>query len=838
MKSRSNNWNRLLVAVLGLAVGASVASAQIVVESQIEQYQGTATNIHTLSAFETVDGSDRKLVVVTARESATADVTGITYGSQNFTQVVATDGYRKTDIWYLDAPDIGTQDVVITFADNCRARTGVMSLQHAVPGDPALSDTNQGTVSYDLTTTASNTFVVGVYNENNGGIQPSSTSFTATLVHGPGGSCEVDGGWINEEVPGLKTYSWTADANACAIAIAGFESFASVAVTPSYLTPYADDYTTLGLWHMETIRSAKYMDDDDSNTPGRDADWILSPNTTNAPPMVSVVDPSTNSVGYPVGNADFSNCMYFPGIQNTGAILVNGNIPEFDITNVRIEGWCKEDGTENEPKSILFDRWGQVVFYLTDTGFQLLAFEGGGLGNNWYSINPAGFSTTNWNHWAVEFGAQVAKVYVNGNLEGGISLPAGLADFTRSGTVFGKRYNGASFFKGWMDEVRISIPNPILLTYSDWANSYGLTGSDTNLAADLEFGGVGDGLNNLAEWAYGGNPLVDDADSVGPAYVGDETELGMTYGRLQGADELGVEYIVETTTDLVYGSWTTNETIDESFVNASTEYQDVISAVAVDTAAKKFLRLFVESGPQSVTPPEADLCAYEVPLAATTPTIDGVLTGAEYADAHVIHLEYPSVTNCGSVKYQEASAPDFAVDYYLKWDATYLYVCVVVVDDLLVFSANGTQAYPNDHMNIAIDPWRAGSGSADIAFYEMYRSDSGTSTNTAIQYRDIGINDPALAPDNAVIGSSVQAGVGYTIEAAFAWADLNMVPAVDQKHRFLMFPADKDVATPDFGGIDEGNTGTFFFDGQGAGGTVASVGVPTSYVNITLADEL
>ncbi len=389
-----------------------------------------------------------------------------------------------------------------------------------------------------------------------------------------------------------------------------------------------------------------------------------------------------------------------------------------------------------------------------------------------------------------------------------------------------------------MDEVRISIPNPILLTYSDWANSYYLTGSDTNLSADLENGGIGDGLNNLAEWAYGGNPLVDDADSVGPAYVGDETEVGMAYSRLQGADELGVEYTLETTTDLIYGSWTTNA-IDESFINASTEYQDVISTVAVDAAAEMFMRLVVESGPQPVTPPEADLCAYEVPLAATAPTIDGTLATGEYDDAHIIHLEYPSVTNCGSVKYQEASSPDFAVDYHMKWDATYLYVCVVVVDELLVFSANGTQAYPNDHMNVAIDPWRAGSGSGDIAFYEMYRSESGASTNTAVQYRDIGINDPALAPDNAVIESSVQAGVGYTIEAAFAWADLGIpAPAVGNKHRFLMMPVDKDVATPDFGSIDEGGTGTFFWDGQGAGGSDANPGDPTTYVNLTLADEL
>ena len=128
----------------------------VFVERQTEFYQGVSTNVHTISSFETVDAENRKLVVVTARESGGSDVTGITYGSQSFTQAVAPIGFRKTDIWYLDAPDVGTQDIVVTYSSNTKARTAVMSLQNAVAGAPAHSDAVQSTVSYDLTTTASN----------------------------------------------------------------------------------------------------------------------------------------------------------------------------------------------------------------------------------------------------------------------------------------------------------------------------------------------------------------------------------------------------------------------------------------------------------------------------------------------------------------------------------------------------------------------------------------------------------------------------------------------------------------------------------------------------------
>ena len=58
----------VMMAVVGF--GLSAAAAPIVVTNQVEQYNGVATNTMTIADFVVAEGSDRKLVVVSAWESA------------------------------------------------------------------------------------------------------------------------------------------------------------------------------------------------------------------------------------------------------------------------------------------------------------------------------------------------------------------------------------------------------------------------------------------------------------------------------------------------------------------------------------------------------------------------------------------------------------------------------------------------------------------------------------------------------------------------------------------------------------------------------------------------
>ena len=209
----------VMMAVVGF--GLSAAAAPIVVTNQVEQYNGVATNTMTIADFVVAEGSDRKLVVVSAWESAGGDITNVTYGTQSFTQIIAAAGFRKNEMCYLDDPAVGTNDVVLMRDGNARSRSAVLSLQNAEPGPPDVQDTNEGTVSIDLTTRFTDTFVVGIYNENGGGVLPSNASLIQ-LLRGDGGSCQTHAGYTNEAVAGLKTYTWVADTNSCSIVAAGF----------------------------------------------------------------------------------------------------------------------------------------------------------------------------------------------------------------------------------------------------------------------------------------------------------------------------------------------------------------------------------------------------------------------------------------------------------------------------------------------------------------------------------------------------------------------------------------------------------------------------------------
>ncbi|QHI70622.1 hypothetical protein [Tichowtungia aerotolerans] len=220
MKSMFSKWFAALIAVLC----TFSASAQIVVSGSADHYQSSNLDSNTISAFETAAGNNRKLVLVATWEGNAIGITNISYGSQTFSEAYSVaNSHRMVSIWYLDAPDIGTQDIVAQWNGADTTRIGVLSLQNAAPGGPLLTDSEADSLSIDVTTTVSNTFVLGVYNENNGGIAVSSTSFSNILYTGASGSCEVLAGYHNEASPGLKSYSFTADTYQCIIGVVGFQ---------------------------------------------------------------------------------------------------------------------------------------------------------------------------------------------------------------------------------------------------------------------------------------------------------------------------------------------------------------------------------------------------------------------------------------------------------------------------------------------------------------------------------------------------------------------------------------------------------------------------------------
>jgi hypothetical protein len=93
----------------------------------------------------------------------------------------------------------------------------------------------------------------------------------------------------------------------------------------------------------------------------------------------------------------------------------------------------------------------------------------------------------------------------------------------------------------------VTIPS-----YSDWLADYPTLGSQTNYTDDAE----PDGMDNLLEYALGGNPTNDDAAAVLPVSEADAGWLYMVYGQRADAGEVGLTYTVVTDTDLVNGQMT------------------------------------------------------------------------------------------------------------------------------------------------------------------------------------------------------------------------------------------------------------------------------------------
>lgn len=213
---------KLLTALSAFSVLLNTASASISVGGFAENFDNdTTTGTNTIASFEVTEGNNRKLVVAITSEDA--DKTSVvTYGSQSFTKAVSTGTTRISEIWYLDDPTVGTADVSVSFSgDNnaARSRIGVVSLTGAAPGEPTASSfvlmtsTSASTLAVDFTTVEANTFVIGVYTQNNGGGNPLNPESMTNLLRGDSGSSNSAAGFLIQPNIGLSTYTWSTDVN-------------------------------------------------------------------------------------------------------------------------------------------------------------------------------------------------------------------------------------------------------------------------------------------------------------------------------------------------------------------------------------------------------------------------------------------------------------------------------------------------------------------------------------------------------------------------------------------------------------------------------------------------
>ena len=180
-----------------------------------------------------------------------------------------------------------------------------------------------------------------------------------------------------------------------------------------------------------------------------------------------------------------------------------------------------------------------------------------------------------------------------------------LNDATAGGTVGTTENNLGKFgFTSGTAEVNLNyvVDNIYITTnilasidgYAEWLDLYPGLGSTTNYLDDFE----PDGMNNLLEYALGGNPTLNDAAAVLPTYSfavdGGTSWMNYVYNRRDNAGALGLTYDVFSDTDLVIGSMST-PTEELGFAAGDPGFEVVTNRVPTDVENKTFMQLKIEA---------------------------------------------------------------------------------------------------------------------------------------------------------------------------------------------------------------------------------------------------
>ena len=178
----------------------------------------------------------------------------------------------------------------------------------------------------------------------------------------------------------------------------------------------------------------------------------------------------------------------------------------------------------------------------------------------------------------------------------GGAVAADITDIQSAGVYFAAVNTSANFFGTKVEYVEVTasgVPVVVVPPYETWAESYDLFGDNADEKADVEYGGLGDGLENLMEYALGGNPTNDDAAAVSPdTFVADAGGTNWFYHVHNQNTDASLTITVGATTNLVATAADTN---DVEFVGATAEtngFKTVTNRTEA-TSSAKFIKLEV-----------------------------------------------------------------------------------------------------------------------------------------------------------------------------------------------------------------------------------------------------
>ncbi len=131
-------------------------------------------------------------------------------------------------------------------------------------------------------------------------------------------------------------------------------------------------------------------------------------------------------------------------------------------------------------------------------------------------------------------------------------------------------------------------------SYEDWAEEFLLTGGDADPSADPD----GDQLNNLSEYAFGGDPTNALDQGISPTTtlgeVGGTNWLEYVYPK-QSYSLSDLTYHIEVNDNLIVGTWTNSgySTVGTGMIND--DFDAVTNRISTDTKDKQYIRLIVEA---------------------------------------------------------------------------------------------------------------------------------------------------------------------------------------------------------------------------------------------------
>ncbi len=133
-------------------------------------------------------------------------------------------------------------------------------------------------------------------------------------------------------------------------------------------------------------------------------------------------------------------------------------------------------------------------------------------------------------------------------------------------------------------------------SYAAWAAGCGLSGDDARVDADVENGGIGDGFNNLVEYALGMDPTYADASiavQVNVAAQQGTNWFELVHSRRSGYEAEGLHYLLIDSTNLADSVLFTNAQDQVRVGKPVNDYEPVTNRYGIDEAAR-FIRFKIQ----------------------------------------------------------------------------------------------------------------------------------------------------------------------------------------------------------------------------------------------------